>query len=81
MLAAGVTALIMLPTVLAFFSGGFFDEPRIIAAGVVWILVVIAAVLTPRPLPVSTPGRLAVLGLCLLLLVDRGFDRVGAARR
>jgi O-Antigen ligase len=67
-LAAGATTLIVLPTVLAFFSGGFFDEPRIIAAGLVWIVVVIAALLTPRPLPVSTPGRLAVLGLCLLCL-------------
>ena len=27
-LAAGATALIVMPTVLAFFSGGFFDEPR-----------------------------------------------------
>ena len=67
-LAGSVTALIALPTVLAFFSGGFFDEPRIIAATLVWILVVIAAILTPRPLPVSTPGRLAVAGLCLLCL-------------
>ncbi len=65
-LAAGATALIVLPTVLAFFSGGFFDEPRIIAALVAWALVVLAALFSPRPLPVSTAGRLALLGLALL---------------
>ncbi len=65
-LAAGATALIGLPTVLAFFSGGFFDEPRIIAALAAWALVVLVALFAPRPLPVSTPGRLALLGLVLL---------------
>jgi len=65
-LAAGATALIVLPTVLAFFSGGFFDEPRIIAAIVACGLVILAALFVPRPLPESTPGRLALLGLALL---------------
>ena len=32
----GATALIALPTVLAFFSGGFFDKPRLTAALVAW---------------------------------------------
>jgi hypothetical protein len=65
-LAAGATALIAMAAVLAFFSGGFFDEARIVAAAVAWILVVMAALFAPRPLPVATPGRIAVLGLCLL---------------
>ncbi len=65
-LAAGATALIVMPTVLAFFSGGFFDEPRIVAALVAWVLVIVAGAVAARPLPVSTPGRLAVLGLALL---------------
>jgi O-antigen ligase len=65
-LAAGATALIVLPTVLAFFSGGFFDKPRIIAALVAWVVVVLAALFSPRPLPESTAGRLALLGLALL---------------
>jgi O-antigen ligase len=65
-LAAGGTALIGLPTVLAFFSGGFFDKPRLISAVVVWCLVVLAAVLAPQPLPASTPGRFALIGLLLL---------------
>jgi hypothetical protein len=65
-LATGATALIVLPTVLAFFSGGFFDKPRIIAALVAWVLVALAALAAPRPLPVSTSGRLALAGLALL---------------
>ena len=65
-LAAGATALIVLPTALAFFSGGFFDEPRIIGALVAWALVVLVAVASATPLPLSTAGRLALLGLALL---------------
>ena len=66
MLAAGVTVVVALPTVLAFFSGGFFDKPRLAAALVAWILVVVVAVAAPQPLPSSRPGRLALLGLFLL---------------
>jgi O-Antigen ligase len=65
-LAAAATALIVMPAVLAFFSGGFFDEPRIIAALVAWALVLVAGLTAPRPLPTSTAGRLALLGLALL---------------
>jgi O-Antigen ligase len=65
-LATGATALIALPTVLAFFSGGFFDKPRIIGALAAWVLVALVAVTAPRPLPVSTSGRLALAGLALL---------------
>ena len=39
-LAAGAAALLAMPTVLAFFSGGFFDKPRLVAALVAWALVV-----------------------------------------
>jgi hypothetical protein len=65
-LAGGATALIVMPAVLAFFSGGFFDEPRIIAAQVAWALVILGAIATPRPLPATSPARLALLGLTLL---------------
>ena len=65
-LAACATALVALPTLLAFFSGGFFDKPRLAAALVAWLLVVLVAVAAPRPLPASLPGRLALLGLFLL---------------
>jgi hypothetical protein len=65
-LAIGAAVLLGLPTVLAFFSGGFFDKPRLTAAIAVWLIVPVAAVLAPRPLPTSTPGRIALLGLFLL---------------
>lgn len=64
LVAAGV--LLLSPTVLAFFSGGYFDEPRLIATLVVWTLVLVAAVVSPQPLPVSRPGRVALAGLVLL---------------
>ena len=65
-LAAGAVVLLALPTVLAFYSGGFFDKPRLIAAVVAWALVGVAALLAPRPLPRSPSGRVALLGLALL---------------
>lgn len=64
--ALGAGALICGPTVLAFFSGGYFDRPRIIAAIVAWGLVVLAALVAPRPLPESTAGRVALAGMALL---------------
>ena len=66
LLGAGAALLIAGPTVLAFFSGGFFDRPRIVAAILAWALVAVAAVLVPDPLPSSVPGRLALAGLLLL---------------
>ena len=50
-------------TVLAFFSGGFFDQPRLIAGICAWLLVAVAVVVTERPLPRALPGRLALAGL------------------
>jgi O-antigen ligase len=65
-LAAGTLGLLALPTVLAFFSGGFFDEPRLIAAIGVWVVVALVAILSPHPLPRTRSGQLALLGLFLL---------------
>jgi hypothetical protein len=65
-LAIGAAALVAGPTALAFFSGGFFDRPRLIAGVAAWALVVVAAVAAPRPLPSSRAGRLALAGLFLL---------------
>ena len=65
-LALGAAALIGGPTALAFFSGGFFDRPRLIAGIAAWALVVVAAALAPTPLPTSTAGRVALAGLFLL---------------
>jgi hypothetical protein len=66
LLAGGAAAVIVGPTVFAFFSGGFFDRPRIIGAILAWALVALAVALAPRPLPISTPGRVALAALVLL---------------
>lgn len=64
--AACAAALIAGPTALAFFSGGFFDRPRLLAGVAAWALVLAAALVAARPLPGSTPARAAALGLALL---------------
>ena len=64
--AVGAAILIGGPTALAFFSGGFFDGPRLVAGLVAWALVIVAAVTTERPLPAAAAGRLALAGLALL---------------
>src|SRR4051812_20377872 len=60
-----VTAAVLLagPTALAFFSGAFFTQPRVIAAIVAWLAVLLLALTGPAPLPRSLPGWLAVGGL------------------
>jgi hypothetical protein len=54
------------PTALAFFSGGYFAEPRLVAAIVAWAVVLALTVAGPAPLPRSRAGRIALLGLVLL---------------
>jgi len=54
------------PTVLAFFSGGYYAGPRLIAALVAWALVLALALAGPAPLPRGTPGRLVLGGLAAL---------------
>jgi hypothetical protein len=58
-------ALLAGPTLLAFFSGGYFTRPRVIAAIVVWLLVLGLAG-TGLTLPRSVPGRMALAGLAAL---------------
>jgi O-antigen ligase len=59
-------ALLAGPPLLAFYSGGYFDSPRVVAGLVAWLLVVVALSFTPRPLPRRPGGRLALAGLALL---------------
>jgi hypothetical protein len=59
-------SLIAAPTVLAFFSGGYFERPRLIAGLLAWVAVIAAAVLAKRPLPREWPGRLALAGIAAL---------------
>jgi hypothetical protein len=65
-LVAATVCLLGGPTVLAFFSGGFFTEPRLIAAIVAWALVLALAIAGERSLPRALPGALALGGLALL---------------
>jgi hypothetical protein len=54
--------------VLAFFSGGYFDEARSWAGLIAWLLVVVAAVGSARLLPRRRAGQVALGGLMLLAL-------------
>ena len=65
-LTAAAAGVLLAPTVLAFFSGGYFARPRLIAAIAIWALVLALALVGPAPLPRSTPGRLALGGLVAL---------------
>src|ERR671923_3110578 len=64
--AVAAACLLAGPTVLAFFSGGYFSEPLLIAGIVCWALVLALAIASPAPLPGATPGRLALAGLAAL---------------
>jgi hypothetical protein len=66
-IAAGASAAVLAaPALLAFRSGGFFDQPRLIAGVGACILLMAAALAAERPLPRSWPGRLALGGLAAL---------------
>jgi O-Antigen ligase len=54
------------PTALAFFTGGYFDEPRVWAGLVVWLLVALAALVHGRSLPRARSAWLALAGLAAL---------------
>jgi O-Antigen ligase len=62
--AAGL--LLAGPTVLAFRSGGYYAEPRLVAAIVAWLLVLALALAGPAPLPRGRAGRVALGGLVAL---------------
>lgn len=64
--ALAATSLILGPTALAFFSGGFFDRARLVAGILAWIIVAAAMVVSSRPLPRSVAGLTALAGLALL---------------
>ncbi len=64
---SGVRAVLLCgPTVLAFFTGGYFDPPRSWAGLLAWLLVALAVLTVPRPLLPGRPARLAVFGLAAL---------------
>jgi hypothetical protein len=65
----GGAALVLLafPAAVGFAQGGYFAPERLWAAVAAMVVVAIAAVVSPRPLPTSAGGRLAVGGLAGLL--------------
>jgi hypothetical protein len=65
--AVARVALLAGPTVVAFFSGGYFEHARLIAAIGAWIVVAVLAVAVDGPLlPGATAARLSLAGLALL---------------
>src|SRR5689334_2456343 len=64
--ALALAALLVGPTALAFFAGGYFDSPRVWAGLIAWLLVAVAMIISPRPLPRSLGPAMAILGLGLL---------------
>jgi hypothetical protein len=54
------------PAVLAFFSGGYFDSPRVWAGLIAWALVALAALLWMNVVPRRPGARIALVGLGLL---------------
>lgn len=58
--------LLLGPGLLAWLDGGYFDGPRLWAGVVAWALLAVVAVVVPRPLPASGPGRAALGGLAAL---------------
>jgi hypothetical protein len=65
-LLTAAAVLLVGPTVLAFFSGGFFDGPRLVATLAAWAIVLVLALAGPRPLPASGPGWAALGGMALI---------------
>jgi O-antigen ligase len=63
-LAAG--GLLLLPALLAFSRGGYFDAARLRAAIAACLLAAVAAVAAPRVLPATRAGRVALAGMAAL---------------
>jgi len=59
-------ALLAGPTVLAFFTGGYFATARAWAGLVAWALAALAAIVSPAGLPRARAGRLALVALAAL---------------
>jgi hypothetical protein len=64
--AVAAAVLLAGPAALAFFSGGYFAQPRLIAALVVWACLLGLALSGPVQPPATTAGRLALGGLAAM---------------
>ena len=63
MIGLACAALLIGPSVLAFFSGGYFDEARTWAGLVAFLALATAFAASPRPLPRCRSARVAIVGL------------------
>ena len=64
----GIAGLLLAaPTVLAFFSGGYFGvshgQVGVLASALAWVMVAVVLVLEPAPFPPSRAGRVALAAL------------------
>src|SRR3954454_4910343 len=66
--AVAAACLLVGPTAIAFYSGGYFTEPRVLGGIVAWATVVALAVAGPAPLPRRTSGWIALAGLAGMLV-------------
>jgi len=66
---AAVAVLLAAPTLAAFYSGGYFDGPRLVLGIGAWVLVLVALVVAESPLPRSRPAWAALAGMSLLTLL------------
>jgi O-antigen ligase len=68
---AAAAAVLAAPTVLAFFSGGYFGvvhgQVGVLATALAWVLVAAVLLLEPRPLPDTRAGQVALGGLAALV--------------
>ena len=64
---SAAVVVLLTPTVLAFYAGGYFDGPRLAAATLVWLLVCLLVATGDLRLPRSPAGRLALGGLAALM--------------
>ena len=62
-LTAATVALLAGPTVLAFFAGGYFEQPSLWAGLAAWVLVAVAAAAGRQRLPTNRMTWLAIGGL------------------
>jgi hypothetical protein len=61
-----VVVLLAGPSALAFGKGGYYAPEWLLAGLVAWVLLAVAALVSPQPLPRSRYGRAALAGLVLL---------------